>query len=111
MRSASALGNGYCRDPYALSKTIAEKLFAAGARFIRADVAGFAITKGRLAAVRIYQGDLPATSRRRRGRLVEDTAASLGHAVPMESQRGHHDTVRNAPISRSAPCSASAIAS
>jgi D-amino-acid dehydrogenase len=89
-------GDGFCRDPYRLTTSLAEATTREGAEFLRAEVTGFENSNGAIAAVR--------TDRGRRGVSAVVVAAGawskplarlLGHDVPLESQRGYHVTISN----------------
>ena len=87
-------GDGFCRDPYKLTTSLAEATIREGAEFLRAEVTGFERSNGAISAVK--------TDRGRRGVSAIVVAAGvwskplvrlLGHKVPLESQRGYHVTI------------------
>ena len=89
-------GDGFCRDPYKLTTSLAEAAIRDGVEFLRADVTGFERSDGAISAVK--------TDRGRRGVSAVVVAGGawskplvrlLGHDVPLESQRGYHVTISN----------------
>lgn len=87
--------NGYCRDPFELSKGLAEKLAADGVTFVRGDVTGFETVDGRIRAVKTDRAALPADAVViAAGVWSKVLVAALGHTVPLESQRGYHVSVK-----------------
>ena len=89
-------GDGFCRDPYKLTTSLAEAAIREGVEFLRADVTGFERSDGAISAVK--------TDRGRRGVSAVVVAGGawskplvrlLGHNVPLESQRGYHVTISN----------------
>jgi D-amino-acid dehydrogenase len=91
-----AEGSGFCRDPFALSKAPAARVFAEGATLLRGEATGFERGLQALRAVKTDRGDIPAdVAVIAAGIWSKQLCAALGHRVPLESQRGYHVTVRN----------------
>jgi len=88
--------NGYVKDPYDLSKGLADKLFGDGVTFVRGDVTGFDIADRRIRAVKTDRNPLVADHVVvAAGVWSKVLAEALGHKVALESQRGYHVSVKN----------------
>lgn len=89
-----AHANGYCRDPYRLTQAVAERVAREGGQVLRAEVNGLDLEGGRIAAVRTDRGAIrPRAVVIASGMWSRRLAKTLGHLVPMESQRGYHVTI------------------
>lgn len=87
---------GYCRDPYDLSRGLAQTLFAAGCAYLRADVTGFDLVDGRIRAVKTDRSAIAASHVVvAAGIWSKVLVERLGHFVPLESQRGYHVSVKS----------------
>jgi D-amino-acid dehydrogenase len=89
-------GDGFCRDPYKLTTSLAAAAVREGAEFLQAEVTGFERANGAISAIK--------TDRLRRvvssvvvaaGAWSKPLVRLLGHNVPLESQRGYHVTIRH----------------
>jgi len=82
---------GHCPNPLRLSRALATRLRAGGARFVEAPAAGFHVVAGRVTAVRT-PGVSIATDAVVVAAGVHSAAlaAQLGNGVPLESERGYH---------------------
>jgi len=89
-------GNGYCRDPYMLSRTLADKTMAEGATFRKEEVNGFIFDNGRISGVQTDRGvqkvDRVVVAA---GMWSKQLLRQLGYEVPLESHRGYHVTIAN----------------
>ena len=92
--------NGSTSDPSALVKAIHARCVADGAEHLRHAATGFERNGGRVTAVHLDAGEPIAVD----GVVVAGGAWSaplarqLGNAVPLESQRGYHVTVRSSNV-------------
>lgn len=84
-------GNGFCRDPYALSQGFARHLQSRGAPLLRREVQGFIHEGSAITGVQTDRGPVMAD------RIVlcagiwsKQVLAPLGLRVALESQRGYH---------------------
>jgi len=82
---------GHCPNPLRLSRALAMRLRAGGARFVEAPAAAFHVVAGRVTAVRT-PGESIATDAVVVAAGVHSAAlaAQLGNGVPLESERGYH---------------------
>jgi D-amino-acid dehydrogenase len=89
-------GNGYCRDPYVLTRTLADKAMAEGATFRREEVNGFTFDNGCINGVQTDRGvqkvDHVVVAA---GMWSKQLLRQLGYEVPLESHRGYHVTIAN----------------
>jgi D-amino-acid dehydrogenase len=87
-------GNGYCRDPYLLARTLADRTIAEGASFRREEVNGFTFDDGRISGVQTDRGvqkvDRLVVAA---GMWSKQLLRQLGYEVPLESHRGYHVTI------------------
>ena len=83
---------GHCTDPGAYVAALVRHAQARGANLIAAPATGFRIAAGRLAAVRLGNGDELAADRAviAAGAHSAALARAAGDAVPLESERGYH---------------------
>jgi D-amino-acid dehydrogenase len=87
--------NGYVKDPYDLSRGLADKLAADGVTFIRADVTGFEFANGIVTAIKTDRTSINADHIViAAGVWSKVLAEALGHKVALESQRGYHVSVK-----------------
>lgn len=95
-------GNGFCRDPYRLCKTLTEQAIAEGLTYRREEVNGFSLADGRIDAIQTDRGmqkvrDVVIAA----GTWSKALLAQLGYEVPLESQRGYHVTVADPGVALS----------
>ena len=85
---------GHCPNPLRLSRALADRLRAGGARFVRDAVAGFDVIGGRV--VRVRAGTVPIDADAvviAAGAHSNSLSSQLGSAVPLETERGYHAMV------------------
>ena len=98
-------GDGFCRDPYKLTTSLADAAIAGGATFLRAEVTGFERENGAIAAVKTDRGRRAVSSIVvAAGVWSKPLVRLLGHDVPLESQRGYHVTIRNPGVTTHRTC-------
>ena len=82
---------GHCPNPLRLSRALAERLTAGGARFVRCAAKGFAFADDQVTLVltddEAVEADAVVVAA---GAHSSDLAAQLGSAVPLETERGYH---------------------
>jgi D-amino-acid dehydrogenase len=93
-RAAFLPEQGQCANPFRLVQTLARQFAADGGRIERREVRGFEHADGTIGALATDTGRQPASAvvvaaGAWSGRLCRE----LGHAVPLESERGYHVTV------------------
>jgi D-amino-acid dehydrogenase len=89
-------GDGFCRDPYKLTTSLAEAAMRQGAEFLRAEVNGFERSDKAISAVKTDRGRRPVSAVVvAAGVWSKPLTQLLGHAVPLESERGYHVTIRD----------------
>ncbi|WP_270938838.1 NAD(P)/FAD-dependent oxidoreductase [Falsiroseomonas oryzae] len=95
---------GHCRDPGAYVAALVAQAVAEGAELRRARATGFRIEGGRLRAVRTEDGEVAADRAVIcAGAHSKDLAAAAGSRVPLESERGYHAMVVDAPVGPRTP--------
>jgi len=83
--------NGHCRDPLRLTRAYVELAQRRGAALKRARATGFRRDGGRVVAAFTDQGDVEGDAFVvAGGAWSRDLAASLGDAVPLDTERGYH---------------------
>jgi len=88
---------GSCRDPGAYVAALARHARSSGASVVRARAESFRVEDGRLRAVLTPDGEIPCDAAAIcAGARSAGLAASVGSAVPLESERGYHVQVRGA---------------
>ncbi len=96
IRAKHVPGNGHTVDPGGLVAALASAVTADGGKIIRAKATGFKIENGRLRAVTIETGEIPADAAVIAAGAYSKTLAALaGDTVPLETERGYHLVVRN----------------
>jgi D-amino-acid dehydrogenase len=92
-------GNGHVVDPQAFVERIAEAFVRDGGMLLRDEATGFEAQDGRLRAVMTRQRQVPARAAvLAAGAHSRRLAAALGDRVPLETERGYHLTLRDAPF-------------
>jgi len=82
---------GSCRDPGAYVAALAKHAQSLGAALVRARAKGFRVEAGRLRAVATDDGQIACDAAAIcAGARSAALAASVGSAVPLESERGYH---------------------
>ncbi|ACL61181.1 NAD(P)/FAD-dependent oxidoreductase [Methylobacterium nodulans] len=99
---------GHCRDPgnyiAALSKLACER----GATYVTTRATGFRLEGSRLTAVTTEQGEIACDCAVvAAGARSKTLAASLGDALPLESERGYHVMIPDAKVGPRTPMMAS----
>ena len=88
---------GSCRDPGAYAAALARHAVSLGASVVRARAEGFRVEDGRLRAVATQDAEIPCDAAALcAGARSAALAASVGSAVPLESERGYHVQIRGA---------------
>ncbi|MGE5089917.1 MAG: NAD(P)/FAD-dependent oxidoreductase, partial [Candidatus Levyibacteriota bacterium] len=82
---------GHCPNPLRLSRALAQRLRAGGARFVARPARGFDLVDGRVVRV-LTDGDPVDVDAVvvAAGAHAEALASQLGHDVPLETERGYH---------------------
>jgi D-amino-acid dehydrogenase len=82
---------GHCPNPLRLSRALADRLHAGGARFVRATATGFDVVDARVTRVltdeRAVDVDAVVIAAGAHSRTL---SSQLGSDVPLESERGYH---------------------
>jgi D-amino-acid dehydrogenase len=95
---------GHCRDPGAHVAALVALARAEGVVFRRARATGFSIARGRLQAVLTEQGEIAADRAViAAGARSAALARAAGDAVPLESERGYHAVLLDAPAGPRTP--------
>lgn len=82
---------GHVANPLRLSQSLAHRLSAGGARFVRQRATGFELRDGQVASVVTSAGHIGADAVVvAAGARSRPLAAQLGSDVPLESERGYH---------------------
>jgi glycine/D-amino acid oxidase-like deaminating enzyme len=82
---------GHCPNPLRLSRALADRLRAGGARFVGATARGFDVVDGRVTRV-VTDGEAVAADAVviAAGAHSKTLASQLGSVVPLETERGYH---------------------
>jgi D-amino-acid dehydrogenase len=95
---------GHCRDPGAYVGALVAQAVAEGATLRRAQATGFRIEGGRLKAVLTDDGEVVADKAViSAGAYSRRIAAEAGSDVPLETERGYHAVVKDAPVGPRTP--------
>jgi D-amino-acid dehydrogenase len=95
---------GHCRDPGAYVAALVAQAVAEGAVLERAKATGFRIEGGRLKAVLTDRGEVAADRAViAAGAYSKKLAAMAGSDVPLETERGYHAMVLDAPVGPRTP--------
>jgi D-amino-acid dehydrogenase len=95
---------GHCRDPGAHVAGLAALARSEGVVFRRARATGFSIARGRLQAVLTEQGEIAADRAViSAGARSKALAEAAGDRVPLESERGYHAVLEDAPAGPRTP--------
>lgn len=95
---------GHCRDPGAYVASLVAQAVAEGAELRRARATGFRIEGGRLKAVLTEGGEVAADRAVIcAGARSRALAAAAGSPVPLETERGYHAMVLDAPVGPRTP--------
>ncbi len=98
-------GNGYCSDPYALTKGLLAKATSEGATYVNADVSRLHHDGGTITGIETDRGIIkPSAVVLAAGMWSRHLAESLGFRIPLESHRGYHVTIPEARIQLSTMC-------
>jgi D-amino-acid dehydrogenase len=90
---------GHCRDPGAYVAALVAQARAEGADLRRGRATGFRIEDGRLRAVLTEDGEIPADKAViSAGARSKQLAAAAGSKVPLETERGYHAVIEDAPV-------------
>jgi D-amino-acid dehydrogenase len=95
---------GHCRDPGAYVAALVAQAVAEGAALRRVRATGFRIEGGRLKAVLTEAGEVAADKAVIcAGAYSKALAATAGSDVPLETERGYHAMILDAPIGPRTP--------
>lgn len=95
---------GHCRDPGAYVAALVAQAVAEGAALRRVRATGFRIEGGRLKAVLTEAGEVTADRAViSAGAYSKALAAAVGSDVPLETERGYHAMILDAPIGPRTP--------
>jgi D-amino-acid dehydrogenase len=95
---------GHCRDPGAYVAALVAQAVAEGAELKRVRATGFRIEGGRLRAVTTDAGEIAADKAViSAGAYSRMLAAAAGSDVPLETERGYHAMVIDAPVGPRTP--------
>ncbi len=95
---------GHCRDPGAYVAALVAQARAEGADLRRARATGFRIEGGKLKAVLTEQGEIACDKAViSAGAYSRKLAAAAGSNVPLETERGYHAMVLDAPVGPRTP--------
>ena len=91
--------NGYCKNPLALSRSLAAALIANGAEIRRERAEAFAFADGTVEAVMTATGPVPAAAVVvAAGAHSKPLAARLGESVPLDTERGYHAMIKDPEV-------------
>lgn len=89
---------GSCRDPGGYVAALARHALASGATLVRARATGLCLAGRRLRAVATEAGEIACDAAAIcAGAHAAPLAAAVGHRVPLESERGYHVQLLQAP--------------
>lgn len=95
---------GHCRDPGAYVAALVAQAVAEGATVKRAKATGFRIEGGRLKSVLTDGGEVAADKAViAAGAYSRKLAAEAGSDVPLETERGYHAMILDAPVGPRTP--------
>lgn len=95
---------GHCRDPGAYVAALVAQAIAEGAALRRVRATGFRIEGGRLKAVLTEAGEVVADRAViSAGAYSRQLAAAAGSDVPLETERGYHAMILDAPVGPRTP--------
>ncbi len=95
---------GHCRDPGAYVAALVAQAIAEGAALRRVRATGFRIEGGRLKAVLTDAGEVAADRAViSAGAYSRQLAAAAGSDVPLETERGYHAMILDAPVGPRTP--------
>ena len=95
---------GHCRDPGAYVAALVAQAIAEGAALRRVRAIGFRIEGGRLKAVLTEAGEVVADRAViSAGAYSRHLAAAAGSDVPLETERGYHAMILDAPVGPRTP--------
>lgn len=95
---------GHCRDPGAYVAALIAQAVAEGAALRRVRATGFRIEGGRLKAVLTEAGEVAADRAViSAGAYSRQLAAAAGSDVPLETERGYHAMILDAPVGPRTP--------
>ncbi len=98
IRAVHVPDNGHTIDPGQLVARLADAFIREGGVIHRRRATGFELQDGRLRAVRTPEGELPANAAIiAAGAHSRQLAAAVGDRVPLETERGYHLMIRDAP--------------
>lgn len=106
IRARHLFNNGHCLDPGGLVAALAEAVQRDGGKLLRARATGFSLDGGKLRAVATDGGEVRADAAvLATGAHSKRLAATLGNAVPLETERGYHLMLSNPEVMPRVPTS------